>query len=81
VLLPGIGRADVLAIAERVRLAVGELNVVISTGSGTVRVSGLSVSIGVACYPTAGPALDDVLRSADAALYRAKDAGRNRVAV
>src|SRR3954466_9778125 len=54
VLLPGIGRADVLAIAERVRAAVGELNVVISTGAGTVRVSGLSVSIGVARYPDAG---------------------------
>ncbi|MEV4053983.1 GGDEF domain-containing protein [Amycolatopsis sp. NPDC049688] len=81
VLLPGIGRADVLAIAERVRVAVGELNVVISTGSGTVRVSGLSVSIGVARHPDAGPTLDDVLRTADAALYRAKEAGRNRVAV
>ncbi|MFJ7218186.1 diguanylate cyclase [Amycolatopsis sp. NPDC098790] len=81
VLLPGIGRADVLGIAERVRAAVGELNVVISTGGGTVRVSGLSVSIGVARFPDTGPALDDVLRSADAALYRAKEAGRNRVAV
>jgi diguanylate cyclase (GGDEF)-like protein len=81
VLLPGIGRADVLGIAERVRAAVGELNVVISTGGGTIRVGGLSVSIGVARFPDAGPALDDVLRSADAALYRAKDAGRNRVAV
>ncbi|MFI5588907.1 diguanylate cyclase [Amycolatopsis sp. NPDC051758] len=81
VLLPAIGRADVLGIAERVRVAVGELNVVISTGGGTVRVSGLSVSIGVARHPEAGPTLDDVLRSADAALYRAKEAGRNRVAV
>jgi diguanylate cyclase (GGDEF)-like protein len=81
VLLPGIGRADVLAIAERVRVAVGELTVVISTGTGTVRVSGLSVSIGVARHPDAGPTLDDVLRTADAALYRAKEAGRNRVAV
>ncbi|WP_432856527.1 diguanylate cyclase [Amycolatopsis sp. CA-161197] len=78
VLLPATGGTSVLAIAERVRVAVGELSVVVG---GTVQVSGLSVSIGVAGYPDAGDTLDQVLRSADAALYRAKDAGRNRVAV
>ncbi|MEW2502169.1 GGDEF domain-containing protein [Amycolatopsis sp. NPDC047767] len=78
VLLPATGGTPVLAIAERVRVAVGELSVVVG---GTVQVSGLSVSIGVAGYPDAGDTLDQVLRSADAALYRAKDAGRNRVAV
>ena len=81
VLLPAIGRADVLGIAERVRQAVGELNLVISTEAGSARVSGLSVSIGVARYPDSGASLDDILRSADAALYRAKDGGRNQVAV
>ncbi|MEV6901915.1 GGDEF domain-containing protein [Amycolatopsis sp. NPDC051372] len=78
VLLPATGGTPVLAIAERVRVAVGELSVVVG---GTVQVSGLSVSVGVAGYPDAGDTLDQVLRSADAALYRAKDAGRNRVAV
>ncbi|WP_434533390.1 diguanylate cyclase [Amycolatopsis carbonis] len=78
VLLPATGGTPVLAIAERVRVAVGELSVVVG---GTARVSGLSVSVGVAGYPDAGDTLDQVLRSADAALYRAKDAGRNRVAV
>jgi diguanylate cyclase (GGDEF)-like protein len=39
------------------------------------------VSIGVVQQPEAGTGLDDVLRTADAALYRAKEAGRNRVAV
>ncbi|QYN26221.1 diguanylate cyclase [Amycolatopsis sp. DSM 110486] len=78
VLLPATGGTPVLAIAERVRVAVGELGVVVG---GTAQVSGLSVSVGVAGYPDAGDTLDQVLRSADAALYRAKDAGRNRVAV
>ena len=67
-----------LAIAERVRIAIGDLTVAVG---GPLRISGLSVSVGVACYPQAGATLDEVLRSADAALYRAKDAGRNRVAV
>ncbi|WSE35427.1 GGDEF domain-containing protein [Amycolatopsis rhabdoformis] len=78
VLLPATGGTPVLAIAERVRVAVGELTVKVG---GTVQVGGLSVSVGVAGYPEAGDTLDQVLRSADAALYRAKDAGRNRVAV
>lgn len=78
VLLPATGDTDVLGIAERVRIAVGELTVAVG---GPLRISGLSVSVGVACYPQAGATLDEVLRSADAALYRAKDGGRNRVAV
>jgi len=78
VLLPATGDADVLGIAERVRVAVGELTV--SVG-GPVRIDGLSVSVGVACYPEAGDTVDEVLRSADAALYRAKDGGRNRVSI
>ncbi|GAA4530589.1 GGDEF domain-containing protein [Amycolatopsis samaneae] len=81
VLLPALGGADVLGIAERVRAAVRALTVVISSGTGTLRIGDLSVSIGVARYPETGPALDDVLRVADEALYRAKDAGRDRVAV
>ena len=76
VLVPATGEADVLGIAERVRAAVGELTVAVG---GQVRIAGLSVSVGVARYPEAGATLDEVLRSADAALYRAKDAGRNRV--
>jgi len=39
----------------------------------------MSVSIGVASYPLCGPSLDLMLSNADAALYDAKRAGRNRV--
>ena len=41
----------------------------------------LAVSIGVACSPADGTELTELLLAADAALYRAKDAGRNRVMV
>lgn len=40
----------------------------------------LTVSIGIATRPQHGTDPDGLLRAADAALYRAKDAGRNRVA-
>jgi diguanylate cyclase (GGDEF)-like protein/PAS domain S-box-containing protein len=39
----------------------------------------VTASIGVALYPNDGVAPDQLLRCADVALYRAKDAGRNRL--
>jgi len=42
-------------------------------------VTGLSVSIGIAVFPGAADTIDDLLIAADAALYDAKHAGRNRV--
>ena len=39
----------------------------------------MTASIGVSLYPSDGAAPDQLLRSADVALYRAKDAGRNRL--
>ncbi len=39
----------------------------------------ITVSIGVAVYPTHGATFSDVLKKADAALYEAKRAGRDRV--
>lgn len=39
----------------------------------------VTISAGVADYPAHGESRDDLVRSADAALYRAKQQGRNRV--
>jgi diguanylate cyclase (GGDEF)-like protein len=41
----------------------------------------VSISIGVSCYPQHGSTGEDLLRSADQALYRAKEEGRDRVVV
>ncbi len=40
----------------------------------------MTVSIGVAAYPDHGGSTEELLRCADAALYRGKRSGRNRVA-
>lgn len=41
----------------------------------------LSISVGISSFPDGGDAPEDVLKSADVALYKAKAQGRNRVLV
>jgi len=61
--------------AERLRRAVEELRV--DCGGGIE--CRVTVSIGTAMHTDHGPRWSDALRAADAALYRAKRTGRNRV--
>lgn len=61
--------------AEQLREAVRRLGFGASDGT-----SPISLSIGVAVYPEHGTSVDAILAAADAAMYRAKDQGRNRVA-
>jgi diguanylate cyclase (GGDEF)-like protein len=41
----------------------------------------VTASIGIAIYPTAGNSSDEILAKADAAMYRSKQAGKNRIMV
>ena len=75
VLLPEVSEKEALAIAERVRSAVSGST---SDGSDSLIRVPVEVSIGVAELEGQG-SYESLLRSADAALYRAKDAGRNTV--
>ncbi|HZV82617.1 MAG TPA: diguanylate cyclase [Geobacteraceae bacterium] len=73
--LPETGHDDALMIAERVRHRIELHN--FSGMLGTLRVT---ISMGVATCPTDFiGSIDDLIREADTALYRAKAAGRNRV--
>lgn len=75
VLLPGIGLGEALTIAERVREAVSGMS---CSGADSLIQVPVQVSMGVAELDPDGT-FESLLRSADAALYRAKDAGRNAV--
>jgi diguanylate cyclase (GGDEF)-like protein len=71
-LLPNIAIDDALIIAERLRKVVSR------AGEDQAPLPGTTVSIGVAAASGA-TALSALVSDADAALYRAKQAGRNRV--
>jgi diguanylate cyclase (GGDEF)-like protein len=76
ILLPETGREGALAIAERIRVGVATQEISLAPRPGTVRAT---ISIGVATFPNDGTSREELLDAADAALYRAKLAGRNSV--
>jgi diguanylate cyclase (GGDEF)-like protein len=77
-LLPGVDATTASSVAERVRQRIEQLDVRVKRHAGGVTRVGVTASIGVASAWGAAD-LDDLLRGADAALYRAKGAGRNTV--
>lgn len=78
VVLPGVGVDLTHRLGERVRQAIAETPIGLPDG----RVITLTISVGGAGGPAADlEGAEGVYQSADAALYRAKAAGRNRVAL
>lgn len=76
VLLPGAGAADLTDLGERVRRAIGETTV----QEGDRRIA-ITVSLGGTTYSDAIDSSQALIARADAALYDAKESGRNRLVV
>ena len=81
ILLPDTDKGDAKMIAERIRESVQNkpVDVFISPGAtGTVPID-IRISIGIAVAPANGTTVETLIYTADGALRKAKETGRNRV--
>ena len=78
VLLPATGAEEARAIADAIR---GEIEACTRLEDEDVDLSAVTASAGVAVHPTHATDSSGLFRAADAAMYRAKNGGRNRVVV
>ena len=75
-ILPGVDAAEASQRVESLREQLASVR--LPTRAGPLQVT---LSAGLALWPQHGHALDELLQAADAALYQAKHAGRNRVQI
>lgn len=76
ILMPNTNHEDALILSNRVRLNVKNTSFM---ENGTM--VKISISGGLAVYPTHAKTVDELIYSADSALYRAKGAGKNNIKV
>jgi diguanylate cyclase (GGDEF)-like protein len=74
--------AQANAIAEKIRVALSTPYLLTNKQEGKAAIEiahRCTTSIGVAMFNHQDPDRDDILRQADAAMYQAKEAGRNSI--
>ena len=76
VILPGLKRKEALALAEKLRNIVAEYTFYNEEIKQNCHIT---ISIGVACFPEDNENPSELIKSADKALYHAKQTGRNKV--
>ncbi len=76
VILPGVDAGQAQKVAERLRASFADLKITLPDGGQ----AGATISIGVT-QQRPGDSREDIFGRADAALYKAKKRGRNRVVV
>jgi diguanylate cyclase (GGDEF)-like protein len=75
VILPETPLDESMVVAERIRQGIQQV-----AFTGKLQQLKITISMGVAVYPAPGvDTIDDIIRVADEALYRAKAEGRNRI--
>jgi diguanylate cyclase (GGDEF)-like protein len=81
ILLPHAREADALNVAERLRVHIAGLSIPIRDDDESGPFVKVTISVGVAALDGASRELTDMLAAADAALYHAKETGRNKTHV
>jgi diguanylate cyclase (GGDEF)-like protein len=81
ILLPHAREPDAVNVAERLRAHVATLSIPVNDDDESGPCVKLTISVGVAALDGANRELTDMIAAADAALYYAKEAGRNRTHV
>jgi len=75
VILPDTGRDGAVSVAERIRDRINVCQFLASDGLSIH----LTASIGVATLPDVAASAEELIRAADVAMYRVKDAGKNGI--
>ena len=81
VLLPHAREVDALNVAERLRRHIAAMSIPVGDDAEAGPFVKLTISVGVAALDGEGHGLTDLLAAADAALYHAKETGRNKTHV
>ena len=81
VLLPQAREQDALNVAERLRSHIAGLSIPVDDEDESAGCVRLTISVGVASLDGESRELTDLLAAADAALYHAKETGRNKTHV
>ena len=81
ILLPHAREVDALNIAERLRIHVGDLLIPVYDNDESGPYVQVTISVGVAALDGVSAGLTEMLAAADAALYHAKESGRNKTHV
>ncbi len=77
IILPEASLEDTLKRAERIREGIKQLHVRYRDQA----LGAVTTSLGIAVFPKHGSSVETILKAADAALYRAKREGRDRVVI